>query len=381
MKRNLPRLFAFGILLLCNLLLSAQEKADSLTDEVKNSILKRFDHFKIGFYVDAYLNMEFDDNRDTTDIVPFYANCPMTDQIRLNVAAIEMFYDAERVRGKIQLQFGDAPNLLASPEKQWIKNIRQATVGFRIGKKLWTDLGFMFTPVGSESAWPVINYISTASVCAYFEPGAVMGIKFTYQFSDKVSAGFMVGNPYSIAYQQSNRLGGVMFVSYSPPKNLNLAYSNLFGNQTLRGGNIKNNLLYNDVLVTYDPLKYLTLIGQFDFAFQSNSKMAPDTNKTASMCSGFLLAKIKFLSCLSLTGRYEYYYDPQGFLSGLYTYNGTTSGLKMNGLGLSFECKPVSFSYIRFEYKYMKASQGNLVYYGDTSDKLNAFIMTAGVKF
>ncbi|MCX6267224.1 MAG: outer membrane beta-barrel protein [Bacteroidetes bacterium] len=359
----------------------AQDKSDTLTEELKTSVFNDFKHFKIGFYVDAYLNMELNHNRDTTKIVPLFSNCTMTDQIRLNVAAFEMYYDAEKVRGKMQLQYGDAPNLLAAQDKQWIKNIRQASIGFRISKNSWTDIGFMFTPVGSESAWPVFNQISTASVCAYFEPGAILGITFSYKFSDKVNAGFMAGSPYSLAYEQSSHVNGVFFINYMPLKNLTISYNNMFGNQALRIGEIDNNLLYNDILISYTPNENVSLVGQFDFAFQTNSGMAPDTNKIASMCSGWLQCRYSFLKHFSITGRYEYFYDPDGFLSGKYTYKGKTTGLSDTGLGISIEYKPVKIAYIRMEYKFLHANNGNNVYYSNTCDYLNLIIFTTGVRF
>jgi hypothetical protein len=191
----------------------------------------------------------------------------------------------------------------------------------------------------------------------------------------------MFGDPYSIAYQQTNHLAAILFVNYMPVKNLTISYNNILGNQALKDADFRNNLLYNDIIVTYNPISNVTINGQFDFAFQTNSQMAPDTNKIASMCSGFIQSQYRFLKHFSISGRYEYYYDPDGFLSGPYTYNGKTTGLTINGMGLSIEYKPVRISYIRFEYKYMHANKGNLVYYGKTSDLLNALIFTAGVRF
>ena len=372
--------FSFTIFL-CFSHAEAQNKADSLTEELKSKMYNTFRHFSFGFYIDAYITMELDQKKDTSNIIPYFANCPMTDQIRLNVAAIEVNYNAEKVRGKLQIQYGDAPNLLASPEKQWIKTIRQAAVGFRIAKDLWTDIGFMFTPVGWESAWPVTNFISTASICGYFEPGAVLGIKFSYNFSDKFNGGLMFGNPYSLAYQQTNHIAGILFLNYLPLKNLTISYNSLFGNQALRNAEFKNNLLYNDILITYAPHRNVNLIGQVDFAFQTNSQMPPDTNKIASMCSGFIQGRFSFLNYFSLSGRYEFFVDPDGFLSGPYTYGGHTTGLSMNGIAVSLEYKPVNIGYMRLEYKYMHANQGNEVYYSGTSDMMQAIIFTTGVRF
>ncbi|MCX6244804.1 MAG: outer membrane beta-barrel protein [Bacteroidetes bacterium] len=373
--------FIFLTLLLFIPRASAQNKGDSLTDELKAKLINNVSHFTFGFYVDTYVTIELDDNKDTSNIVPFFANCPMRDQIRLNVAALEIYYNDEKVRGKLQLQYGDAPNLLAAPEKEWIKTIRQAAIGFRIVKDLWIDAGYMFTPVGCESAWPVTNFVSTASVCGYFEAGAVLGIKVSYRISDKVDIGLMAGDPYSLAYQQTNHLAGVLFINYMPLKNLTLTYSNLFGNQALKNAEIKNNLLYNDVQIAYSPIKNIDILAQCDFAFQSNSRMPPDTNKIASMVSGFIQARYRFLKHFSVTGRYEMFTDPEGFLSGVYNYENKSTGLMMNGCSLGLEYKPVKIGYVRMEYKFLHANPGNKVYYSNTSDHLNALIFTTGVRF
>jgi hypothetical protein len=338
-------------------------------------------HFTFGFYVDAYLNMELNKPRDTTNVIPFSANCPVKDQIRLNVAAIEIYYNAEKVRGKLQIQFGDAPNLLSAPEAQFIKTMRQANFGFRIVKDLWLDIGYMVNPIGSESTWPVFNQISTATICGYFEPGSVVGVKLSYKFSEKFNGGIMTGDPYSLAYQQNNHLVGIIFLNYKPLKNLTVTYNNLFGNQALRNAEINNNLLYNQFIITYDPGKNINLTGQFDFGFMTNSQMPPDTNKIASMCSGFIQARYGFLKYFAIAGRYEYFHDPEGFLTGIYTYNGKTTGLTTNGMAFSLEYKPVKIGYLRMEYKYIHANNGNNVYYGGTSDFMQAIVFTTGVRF
>jgi len=360
---------------------SPQSKSDSLTDEIKAKILNRNKYFTFGFYVDAYLNMELKKHRDTSNVVPFSANCPVKDQIRLNVAAIEIYYNAEKVRGKLQLQFGDAPNLLAAPEAQFIKSMRQANFGFRIVKDLWIDFGYLLNPIGFESTWPIYNQISTATICGYFEPGSVVGIKLSYKFSEKFNGGIMAGDPYSLAYQQNNHIAGILFLNYTPVKNITVIYNNLFGNQAMRNAEINNNLLYNQFIITYDFLKNFNLTGQFDFGFETNAQMPPDSNKIASMCSGFLQARYGFLNHFSIAGRYEYFHDPDGFLTGTYTYDGKTTGLTTNGMALSLEYKPVKIGYMRVEYKYIHANKGNNVYCDNTSDFMQAIIFTTGVRF
>jgi len=379
--------FFFGILIasfflhLSSLTVSAQSKPDSLAEAVKSKILNHFNHFTIGFYVDTYFNLTLDNKKDTSNLIPFSANCPVRDQIRMNHAAIETYYTAENIRGKFVLQFGDAPNLLALPGTQFIKNIDQANFGFRIVKDLWVDFGYIFNPDGFESSWAINNQISTVTVMGYFEPGNVLGIKLSYKFSPKFSGGIMYGNPYSLAYIKNTHPAGMIFLCYSPIENLTFSYNNYFGHQDQINTGIDTYLLYNNLFITYTPVKQFLFIGQFDMAAQTHSKMAPDSCKTATMFSGCLQARYTLNEKYSLTARFELFNDPDGFLSGVYTFNGKKRGLLSRGVTIGLEYRPVKFGYIRLDYRYLHANDGNKVFYSHQLDKMNILTLTTGVRF
>ncbi|MCK9203487.1 MAG: porin [Bacteroidales bacterium] len=361
--------------------LVAQNQADTITDQVKDQLFHRLKNFSFGFYIDTYYNYTLGNSVDTSNIIPFSSNCPVQDQIRMNHAALEIYYNADRLRGKLVLQYGDAPNLLASPDAQFIKNLRQANYGFRIFKQLWLDFGYFLNPVGYESSWAVLNQLSTVTTGGYFEPGSLLGCKLTYSFNDKFTIGIMFGNPYSLAYGKNTHSAGVTFLNYKPLKNLSLTYNNFFGNQALIDNDIDNNILYNNLIVSYSPIKPLTITGELDFAGETNSQLPPDTNKVATMFSGFLQVNYKFLKHFAVTARYEFFNDPDGFLSQPYYYDGKIRGLLMNGFTTGCEYKPLDFCYFRAEYRYLAADQGNMVFYGCTSDFFQAITFTTGVRF
>ena len=156
--------------------LCGQNQADTVTDKVKDQIFKKLKNFTFGFYIDTYYNLTLGNRGDTSNIIPFSSNCPVQDQIRMNHAAIELYYNADRIRGKLILQYGDAPNLLSTPDAQFIKNLRQANFGFRIHKSLWLDFGYFLNPVGFESSWAILNKLSTVTAGGYFEPGNLLGV-------------------------------------------------------------------------------------------------------------------------------------------------------------------------------------------------------------
>ncbi|MEI6883525.1 MAG: outer membrane beta-barrel protein [Bacteroidota bacterium] len=359
----------------------AQSKVDSLTDKVKNEVFQRLKHFTFGFYMDAYYNGTFNSKSDTSNLVPFSSNCPVQNQIRLNVAAIEIGYTSDWVRGKLAIQFGDAPNLLAAPEAQFIKNLRQANFGFRVGKKLWLDFGYFLNPVGLESSWPVLNYLSTVTVGGYYEPGSVLGVKLTWNASNQFWGGVMIGNPYSLAYSKNTRLAALMFIYYQPLPNLTINYNNYIDNQALADNEINHYIVYNNLIVQYNPTPNFFLTGQLDFAVQTNSTLPPDTNEVATMFSGLIQAKYVFLEKYSVCGRFEFFNDYDGFLSGPYYYDNQVRGLKTEGFSLGFEYKPVKIGYIRLEYRHLFAASGNDVFISGKSDNLQSLVFTTGIRF
>ncbi len=358
---------------------NAQEISDSTTEALKSKILGKLNHFTFGMYIDAYYNGTFNSGQDTSNLVPFSANCPIQDQIRLNVAALEFYYTAEKVRGKFAIQYGDAPNLMAASNSQWIKTIRQANFGFRIVKDLWVDFGYIFNPVGVESSWGALNRISFVTIGGYFEPGSVLGAKLSYKFSEKFNGGFMIGNPFSLAYAQNTHMAGLIFINYQPLKNLSFTYNNFFGNQALINADIKTNILYNNLIITWSPFKSLEFIGQLDLASQTNSTKPPDTTGIAHMYSGFLQVRYAFAKVFSISGRYEVMNDPQGFLTGINKL--TMRGIRTNGYAFSFEYKPVSFGYLRLAYRYLCGYPGSKIFASNTSDNMQAIIFTTGVRF
>jgi hypothetical protein len=370
-----------SIFLLFGIPAFTQEKVDSLTDEMKGKIFTTFKHFTFRFYVDTYINLTLDNKKDTSNLIPYSSNCPVRDQIRINHAALEFYYDAEKVRGKAAIQWGDAPNLLASTDAQFIKSIRQANFGFRIIKNLWIDFGYMFNPVGYESAWAIINQISTVTVGGYFEPGSVLGVKLSCKFSEKFSGGVMTGNSYSLAYGRNTHMAGMIFLVYQPRQNLSIGYYNFFGNQALRNAELKNDILYNNFVITYNPVRPVQLVGQFDISGQTNSGLKPDTTKSAWMYSGFIQAGYIFNPHFSLYARYEFFNDPNGFLSGPYKYDNKTTGLLTRGFTASFEYKPVKIGYLRLSYRYLHANEGNNVFYSGLLDHINILTFTTGVRF
>jgi|WetSurMetagenome_2_1015567.scaffolds.fasta_scaffold63100_3 opacity protein-like surface antigen len=377
-----PRILLILVFLLVSCL--GMQAQDTQTDTLKGikKIEKQglvFGDFNIGFYIDVYFLAPLDNSEDTTTIMPLYANSNYTSAFRLNVASFIIKYNAEKTRGNLTFQYGDIPFLLTSVDAQFIKYLRQANFGLRLSKKTWIDLGYMLNPIGVESSWPIYNHISTVTVGGYFEPGNILGVRISSQFTPKFGMQFYVCNPYSVAYQQDNYVSLGLALSYNILDNFTLTYANMTGLQSKSIENDPQARLYNNLILQYYPIKWLNLTGEFDFAIQTNSNIGPDPSTLSGAGSGFAEANFRLHKRWGLSARVEYYDDPNDFLSGYYGSDGGKSKFSTWGYTGGAEFKPLEKSYLRAEFRYMDCN--NKVFYNKERFEQYNITVTCGLMF
>jgi len=378
------RTMLYGILLivLAELSVTAFAQTDTLSTESKNKFQELLNNFDVSVYMDVYYNGILDNpSGDTSNLIQFASNCPFAKEFRLNVASVWLYYTSKNVRGKLELQWGDAPNLLAQPDAQFIKNMKQVDFGFRIYKTLWVDVGYLYNPIGYESSFPIRNQLSTVTTGGYFETGNFLGIKVSAQISPSFYAGAYLGNPYTLAYGKNKRLYTGLTLLYSFKELFSINYNNMIGNAALSTSDLNHFYLYNNVILTCTPVTKLLLVGQVDFGFETNASKPPDTTNNASGISGFLQVTYQFAKWFSASLRGEYLDDPDGLTGTLYTYDGKFRGLLTYGGTVGIEFTPVPNSYLRAEYSYLSADNGNKIFGSGLSDNRQLLTFTAGIRF
>ncbi|MFH1160649.1 MAG: outer membrane beta-barrel protein [bacterium] len=362
--------------------IKAYSQSDTLSPESKKKFKELLNNFDVSVYMDVYYNNILDNpSGDTSNIIEFASNCPFAKEFRLNVASVWLYYTSKNVRGKLELQWGDAPNLLAQSNAQFIKNMKQVDFGFRVYKTLWVDLGYLYNPIGYESSFPIRNQLSTVTTGGYFETGNFLGIKVSSQITPSIFAGAYVGNPYTLAYGKNKRLyAGVTFL-YSYKNLFTINYNNMIGNAALSTSDRNHFYLYNNTVLTVTPVTNLLLVGEFDYVVETNASKPPDTSNNASGISGFLQVTYRFAKWFSASIRGEYLNDPDGLTGTLYAYDGKLRGLLTYGGTFGIEFNPVPYSYIRAEYSYLSADKGNYIFNSNLSDNRQLLTFTAGIRF
>jgi len=344
-----------------------------------NRLIKNFD---ASVYIDVYYEFIMNDPQgDTSNLMEFTANCPFADEFRINVASIWLEYNATNIRGKFLAQFGDIPNLRAAANEQFIKYMKEAHFGFRVYKTLWVDLGYILTPIGYESSFPIKNQISTVTVGGYFETGNFLGMMVSGKLSPSFTAGAYIGNQYTLAFGKNKYLYGGITLSYAYKDLFTVTYNNMVGNSSIVTSEVNHFSLYNNFIVTATPVQNLLLVGELDFSFMRNATRPPDTTGIATSISGFIQATYRITRWFAASVRGECLNDPDGALTGLYAYDGKLRGLLTYGGTFGLEFNPVKYSYIRAEYSYLSADKDNNIFNSMLTDNRHSVTFTAGLRF
>jgi len=356
-------------------------QSDTISPEKKSKFSEFLNHFDMTVYVDAYYNRVLNrPSGDTVNILDFASNCPFADEFRLNVVSLWLYYNSKNARGKVELQWGDVPNLLTDPDVQFIKYMKRAEFGFRLYKTLWIDLGYQYNPIGYESSFPIRNQLSTVTVGGYYEVGNFLGVKLSAQLTPSFFLGAYIGNPYTLAYGHNRRLFAGLFMAYSYKDLFTINYNNLMGSSDLATEQLDHIGMYNNLYVTVTPTKKLLLVGECDFGWE-NDKGFPDTTKTAYGVSGFLQVTYQFTKWFAASLRGEFFNDPDALMSKLYAYDGKLRGLLTYGGTVGVQFTPIKNSYLRAEYSYLTADKGNLIFLSNLTQQRNLLTFTAGYKF
>ena len=134
-----------GTLLLSafTLILEAQVHDKDMMDTTGES---HIGEFTVGGYIDTYYGYNL--NEPPTSDVPYFVSSSRHHEANINVAYINIQYDAPRLRAKFTPGFGTYINANYATEPGSLKNIMRARVVIKLlkEKNVWLDFGVLGSP-------------------------------------------------------------------------------------------------------------------------------------------------------------------------------------------------------------------------------------------
>lgn len=317
----------------------------------------------ISVYLDTYYAL-YNDMIGTNEFQKFNSISPRNNVIGLNTLQISLDYTKENIRGTATLHYGDFSKTSGSPD---YKTILEAHAGLRLFNKVWIDAGFFRTHLGTEGLLPKENICSSAAIATFFEPTIISGLRINYLPDDKWNINFYLLNGFNGFVDNNKKKSAGLMIAYTFNKYVNVGYSNYLGDDTPDSlANIPHLRLHQNLFINLQLNRLKLQIGS-DFCLQENSDLAlPD--QSAKMFSGMTTASYNLTKLLSLYSRYEFYQDPNGFMSVQFLDdNQKLTGCKLWGLTGGIELKPLEKMFIRLEGRRLQMQDSQKIFFRNGS--------------
>jgi len=264
-----------------------------------------------GGFVDSYYAYDF--GRPANFDRPFTTQAARHNEFNVNLAYIEAKLTGPRVRGRLALQAGTSvqSNYAAEPAIGTVSGpdlsrfIQEAVAGYQISPSLWVDGGIFLSHIGMESFISRDNVTYTRSLSADFTPYYESGVKLTWQTTPKLTALLTVVNGWqNISENNQDKAVGAR-LDYAQSPSTTLSYYNFIGNEA-SSGRLR---LFNGVGFKSGLTPIFTLQGNFDYGTQQK----PQTGSSAWWSTG-LTGKLQVAPAVGVSGRLEYYHDPDNVI-------------------------------------------------------------------
>ncbi|HMV41194.1 MAG TPA: porin [Leptospiraceae bacterium] len=368
-----------------------------------------------GVFVDGYYNANL--NRPTATAQNYTTQAIQNNSFAINLAHIEGKLDAEKFRARLALQTGTSVNANYSNEttnqkysnQNSVRNIQEAYVGIKLGKRTWIDAGIYMGNIGFEAWVSSYNWVYTRAIVLDNVPYYSTGVRISHEVTDKLSVQLHIMNGWQNITDNNKDKALGMQVAYKITDKMKFTYNNFIGNETSaptktdaigtvymysKGlGYTRNTRYYQNFIYHYDITDRFSIAASFDIGFQIRgtaekynpaipSSINPNypyytahSNAYKRWYDGTLWVTYRLFPEWRISGRLERYVDREGANVPVVKQSAIFSkepGKKPNGfevgaISLNLDYIPNEYAMIRFEVKYRKSSDP-LFDYADSAD-------------
>jgi Putative beta-barrel porin-2, OmpL-like. bbp2 len=294
-------------------------------------------------YVDTYYGYDF--NKPTSKERPYFVSMARHNEFNINLAFIDVKYSSSRLRARFVPGFGTYINANYTAEPGALKNIVEANVGVKLfpNKNIWFDAGVFGSPYTNESAISKDHLMYTRSFAPEYVPYYIAGVKLSLPLNEKVNAYLYLLNGWQqIADPNEGKSLGTQ-LEYRPNDNWLLNWNTYIGDEQTEAAPQNRTRYFSDVFFIYSKGKW-SATGCIYYGIQKQ-EIGTETN-SATWWQANLIGKYAFTEKLSLSGRIEYFNDPESVQITPIT---SVTGFSSYSTGLCFNVQIASNVVARFE--------------------------------
>lgn len=308
---------------------------------------------KVDGFLDVFYVYDFNQpNLESNKRQDFLFNHNRHNEFNVNLALIRFSLEEAKYRAKVALQAGTYANDNYADEKDSLKHINEAFIGVALdaNKKLWLDGGIFASHIGFESAISVDNPTLTRSLVAENTPYFLTGAKLTYKANEEWQFLAVVANGWQkierVADNSSPALGTQIL--YTPSENLQLNYSTFLSYDEKDNQNRQKQRILNNFYAVIGLTPSFELTTGLDIGFEEKENGESYNHWVVPT----LIAKYQIDEKYSSAFRAEYFYDPDSIIIA----TNDSLGFKTLGLSSNFDYNVAKDIFLRFEARYLRAS-------------------------
>lgn len=366
-----------------------------------------------GVFIDGYYNMNL--NKPTATSQNYTTQAIQNNTFAINLAHIEGKLDAEKFRGRLALQTGTSVNANYSNEttnqkysnQNSVRNIQEAYVGIKIGKRTWVDGGIYMGNIGFEAWVSGYNWVYTRAIVLDNVPYYSTGVRISHEISDKLSVQLHIMNGWQNITDNNKDKALGMQAAYKITDKMKFTYNNFIGNETTAPtktdsigtvymyskGYTRNTRYYQNFIYHYDVTDRFSIAASFDIGFQirgTSEKYNPAIPSAVNpnypyynahsgaykrWYDGTLWVTYRLFPDWRISGRLERYVDREGANIAIVKQSSIfakepgkkPNGFEVGAISINLDYIPNEYAMVRFEAKYRRASDP-LFDYADSSD-------------
>jgi hypothetical protein len=330
------------------------------------------ENFRVSGLVEAYYAYAFSRPSDL-ELPSFVYNFKRAEEFNVNVAILKGSYETSRVRAHAGLMSGNYAQYNLAAEPQELRMIYQADAGVRLAKGLWLDAGVMPSHIGAETVWTPDNLTLTRSLMADNSPYYETGAKLTWSGPQGLTASALVLNGWqNIRETPGNRSKALgTQVVYAPSERVLINYSTFFGNE--KPGSQPQFRMFHDLYAVLLVGQRLKVVAAVDAGWERSA----DGSSWSRWTAGSFQARRQLADQWYLTGRAEWYADPQSVLTSI-----QGRSLEAAGASVNLDFRPAEQALLRIEGKILRNREAAfLSSSGQLSQTLAILTASAAVSF
>ena len=259
----------------------------------------------IGGYIDTYYGGTF--SKTSGNNLPYFVSMARNNEVNINLLYLDLRFHTNNFRARIVPGFGSYMNANYASETGSLKNVVEASAGFKLSKKkeIWLDAGVLGSPYTNESAISKDHLVYTRSFAPEYVPYYLTGIKLSMPLSSKVLAYLYLLNGWQqIQDNNSSKSVGTQ-IEFRPNKHHLFNWNTYIGNE-------------RSILNPNFGMRYFT---DLYWIYNKNKWSATACVYIGNQVIGLndllwgqinVMGKYEFTKKLALSGRLEYFEDSKG---------------------------------------------------------------------